>query len=442
MITLLHRIIDHPKFEQASEFFKLTLITGSAQIIVQLVGLVSGLVIIRLLPSQEYAFYTLANAMLGTMAVLSDGGISTGIMSEGGKVWDDKKKLGVVLYTGLQLRKKFSFIILIIILPILAYLLMHQKASVFTTLLIVLSIIPAYYASLSDALLEIVPKLHQDIKPLQQNQIIVNFSRLLLSGAFLFFFPWAFLAVIAAGIPRVIGNIKLRAIAEKFTIKATHADSIVKGNIIAVVKRTLPGVVYYCLSGQIIIWILSISGNSSSLAASGAISRLGMTLNVVSVMLGTLIIPRFARLPSNKKLLMNRFLQIFASTLMLCCVVQLTVFVFSHQLLSILGPHYLHLEKELFVYFLGSNVTLLMSTSFGLYTSRGWIIKPAFSIAYEILFLIVGVFIFNVSSLMGVLWFTFFISCSQLLMHLPFAIYKIYKTDECLLSNFESITHN
>lgn len=427
MIVLLHKIRTQAKSERLTTFLSLTLITGSAQIFVQLVGLICGIIIIRLLPPQEYAFYTLANAMLGTMSLLSDGGISTGVMAEGGKVWDDKRKLGVVLYTGMKLRRKYALVTLIILLPVLAYLLMHQDASVFTTLLIILSIIPAYYASLSDALLEIVPKLHQDIKPLQRNQMTFNTSRLLLSGVFLLFFPWAFMATIAAGITRMVSNIKLRVIVDKFTTKATSTDSMVEAEIIAVVKRSLPGVIYYCLSGQITIWILSIFGNASSLAASGALSRLGMALNVLSVMMGTLIIPRFARLASSSKLLMNRFLQILACTVILCGVVQCLIAIFSQQLLFILGPDYFHLGRELFIFFLCCNVTLLISTSYGLYASRGWVIKPAVSITYNIIFLIAGVLIFDVSSLVGVLWFTLFINISQLLMHLPYAIYRIKK---------------
>ena len=428
MIISLQKFRMHPKFEQFSAFFRLTVLTGSAQVFIQIVGLIAGIVIIRLLTAQEYAFYTLANAMLGTMSLLADGGISTGVMSQGGKVWDDKEKLGVVLYTGMKLRRKLSFVMLAVILPVLAYLLIHQNASVLVTLLIIISIIPAYYASLSDSLLEIVPKLHQDIKPLQQNQLGVGISRLILSTVFLFFFPWAFIAVIAAGIPRIIANIKLRMIANKFMTSAKVSDPIVEAQIMAVVKRSLPGVVYYCLSGQITIWILSVFGNSASLAASGALSRLGMALNVLTVMMGTLVVPRFARLLADRNIMLKRFLQIFAAMVAISCLVQLFVFTFSSQLLYVLGPAYFNLDWELFLYFLGCNITLLVSTCYGLYASRGWIIKPFFSIAYNITFLIIGVIIFDVSTLGGVLWFTLFISCSQLFMHFVFAIYKIHKT--------------
>ncbi len=97
MKDILIKFKQHPKYDTIVSWGKLISITGSAQIIVQAVGFASGILIIRLLPVQEYAFYTLANTMLGAMTVLSDGGISTGVMAQGGKVWEDKLKLGKVL---------------------------------------------------------------------------------------------------------------------------------------------------------------------------------------------------------------------------------------------------------------------------------------------------------------------------------------------------------
>jgi hypothetical protein len=91
----LKKLKEHPKYDTVVSWGKLISITGSVQLILQALGFASGILIIRLLPVQEYAFYTLANTMLGTMTVLSDGGISAGVMAQGGRVWKDKEKLGV-----------------------------------------------------------------------------------------------------------------------------------------------------------------------------------------------------------------------------------------------------------------------------------------------------------------------------------------------------------
>src|ERR1700712_1501298 len=124
-----------PKFKKSIEWVKLIAMTGIAQAVVQGLGLISGIFIIRLLPITEYAFYTLTNTTLGSLTVLADGGISVAVMSQGGKYWLDKEKLGVVVSTGLDLRKKFGIVSLLIAIPILFYLLRHHHASILFTIL-------------------------------------------------------------------------------------------------------------------------------------------------------------------------------------------------------------------------------------------------------------------------------------------------------------------
>ena len=96
MRELAQKFSNLARSEKAVTWFKLISITGGAQLIVQAIGLVSGIIVIRLLSTSEYGLYTLANTMLGTMIILADGGISAGVMAQGGKVWQDKNQLGIV----------------------------------------------------------------------------------------------------------------------------------------------------------------------------------------------------------------------------------------------------------------------------------------------------------------------------------------------------------
>ena len=212
MKVLVQRIADNPHYIRVFEWGKLVAVTGSAQILVQAVGLISGILVIRLLPTQEYALYTLANTMLGTMTNLADGGISAGVMAHGGKVWQHREKLGVVLVTGLDLRKKFAVGSLLVATPVLLYLLHHHGASWLMSALITVSLIPAFVTALSGGLLVVAPLLQQDIFPIQKNQINTNLGRLALLMLTLFFFPLTFLAVLAAGIPQIWANRRLRKI--------------------------------------------------------------------------------------------------------------------------------------------------------------------------------------------------------------------------------------
>ncbi len=108
-------------------WFKLVSITGGTQVLVQGLGLLTGLFIVRTLSLKEYAYYTIANTMLGTMSALADSGISTGVMAEGAKVWNNNKSLGEIIVTALSIQKIFAVLSLAVSIPILAYLLVASK---------------------------------------------------------------------------------------------------------------------------------------------------------------------------------------------------------------------------------------------------------------------------------------------------------------------------
>ncbi|WP_264565367.1 polysaccharide biosynthesis protein [Flavobacterium sp. N3904] len=421
----LAQLKQHPKYDSILNWGKLISITGGAQIILQAVGFASGILIIRLLPVQEYALYTLANTMLGTMTVLADGGISSGVMAQGAKVWQDKEKLGSVLATGLDLRRKFAIGSLIVATPILIYLLFHNGASWLTTLLIIASLIPAFFAALSDTLLEIVPKLHQDILPLQKNQVVVGLGRLLLTGLTMFIFPWTFVAILANGIPRIYGNIKLRKIAHSFVDKNQPPDLGIQAEIMQMVKKILPGAIYYCVSGQITIWFISIFGKTESVAQLGALGRFAILLSLFSVLISTLVIPRYARLLENKVLLFKRFIQIFFSLIILICFILILVYLFSDQLLWVLGKNYYGLKSELILSIVGTCIGLIGGVFFLLYTSRGWVINPLFSISISLMSIGIGAFLFNVGTLNGVLIFNIFLAIIQVILHGGYCLIKI-----------------
>ncbi len=191
MIKAISKRLLNISYPKISEWSKLVSLTVSTQIIVQIVGFICGIMVIRLLSPGEYALYTLANTMLGTMIVLADGGIASAVMSQGGKVWMEHEKLGAVMVTGLQLRRKFSVISLPLSSAILLYFLRKHGASWLVSFFIILSIIPTFYMMIKAGILEISPKLRQDVVSLQKVKVGANVGRLIMLTLTIFTFPFA-----------------------------------------------------------------------------------------------------------------------------------------------------------------------------------------------------------------------------------------------------------
>jgi O-antigen/teichoic acid export membrane protein len=427
MKAVLNRISASPRYARVFHWGKLISITGGTQVIVQGVGLTCGILIIRLLPIGEYALYTIANTMLGTISLLADGGISTGVMAQGSRVWQDKEKLGTVLATGLHLRKNFAAASLLVSTPVLIYLLMRHEAGWLSSILIVASLVPAFFAALSDSLLEIVPKLHQAVVPLQRNQLTVSIGRLILSGILVFIFPFSFIAILAAGIPRAIGNLRLQNISGTFIIKNQKPDPEIQKKILKTVRKILPGSIFYCFYGQITIWLISIFGTSHSVAEVGALGRLAMVLTLLNVLFSTLVIPRFARLPNNLAILLNRFLQIQFGLLIFGAFTVSIIHIFSAQALWILGPNYSNLKTELTLSFAGSFLGLIAGILFSLNTSRGWTISPFISISINLAAIVLGILIIDISTIRGLFVFNIFVAGTDVLIYCLYGLLKILR---------------
>jgi O-antigen/teichoic acid export membrane protein len=426
--ALIRKLDSSPVYLRAFYWGKLLTITGGAQIIIQLVGLVSGILIIRILPTSEYALYTLANTMLGTMTILADGGIATGVMSEGGKVWQDKFKLGVVLSTGMDLRKKFAIGSLAIAVPILFFLFRHHDVSLLMSFLLIISLIPAFITALSGTILEVAPKLQQDIAPLQKIQLFSSIGRVMLLTVSVVIFPFAFLALIASSIPQIWSNVVMRKISLQYASKGQLPDPEVRKSILESVKRILPLSIYYCFSSQITVFLLSIFGSTTSIAQIGALGRLSMMLNIINVLFGVLIIPRFSRMPPDRKLLLKWYLIVHVFMVIFSASLLSLVWLFPEQVLWILGKQYSGLTEEVFLNFAACCLSLIAGIGFSLYSHRGWVMKTIPGISIGLGGIILGIFLFDFSTLKGILLFNLFVSAISVIVNFSHGVRKILQS--------------
>ena len=184
--------------------------TGGLQVAVQGIGFLSGLLVIRRLTTEEYSFYTIANSVLGMMSVLTDGGIGLAVMAQGGRVWQDDERLGGILAAGLRLRRQFAGASLLVAIPIMGVLLRRQGASWPVVGLLMGAVLLLFSATLTNQLLEIIPRLRQQISRLQRIQIASATLRLCLLGLAVLVVPRAWGAVLAASLAIVWANLRMR----------------------------------------------------------------------------------------------------------------------------------------------------------------------------------------------------------------------------------------
>lgn len=383
--------------------------------LIQATGFICGIFIIRILTSEQYAFYTLANTMLGTMTVLADGGISTGVMSLGGKHWRDREALGRILATGMKMRQQFAVGSLLVSLPILFSLLQEQGMIWWHSLILILCLTPTFWAALSGSLLQVVPKLHQDVNDLLRINVGVNIMRVVFTLPFLFFFPFAGVAILASGASQVMGNLRFRRLSLKKADWQTESDPEYRAQILGTVKRILPGSIYYCVNGQITVWLVAIFGSTESVANLGAIGRLMVILSLVKMVVDMVIAPRYARLPAKKGLVIARFFQILGLVAFISLFIVGGVYLFPDELLWILGNKYADLEYEVLLMTISSCLGMISGIGHNLTTSRGIIPNPYLFIGTTILSqILLLAFVVDYTTLAGVIKFSIMLSLISL----------------------------
>src|SRR6266404_4394887 len=129
------------------------------QAAVQIIAFSSGILLVRWLPQREYAYFTIANAMQATLMLLADIGIGTGLISIGGRVWQDRHRFGELINTGLAVRKKLGIIAAVIVAPILYAMLARNGASLPYALFLIAVVLAGFATLLSVDVLSVVPRL-------------------------------------------------------------------------------------------------------------------------------------------------------------------------------------------------------------------------------------------------------------------------------------------
>ncbi|MGI4777458.1 MAG: hypothetical protein ACRYGA_04985 [Janthinobacterium lividum] len=425
MRAFVTRLRSHPRYSKIFEWGVLVSMTGSGQLLVQGLGVLSGFFIIHMLSTHEYALYTLAYTMMGTLITLADGGINAGVMAHGAKAWQDKGSMGEVVATGLQLRRKFALIALAVSLPVLFVLLIKHGAAWQFAVLILLALVPAFLATLTEDIFEIPVMLNQDIAALQKNLIMVGVLRFALLLATIVVLPFAAMAILANGIPRIWANYRLRKITVKFTDFSRPPNAEVRSGILAMVKRTLPGAIYYCLSSQLSVWLISIYGNTDAIAQIGALGRLAAILTVVGGIFSTLIVPRFARLPERSELLLKRMIQVVGLMAGICVVPTAITYFFPDLVLQLLGKNYRGLHVELLLSVLGGCVSMLLGFCYALSLSRTWVVPVAFNVVSCIAVQALLIFLLDFTTTRGVLLYQLLNNIWAFTMFFSYPVYRI-----------------
>jgi O-antigen/teichoic acid export membrane protein len=374
----------------------------SVQILVQVLSLLTGILLVRTLSQREYAFFTLANSLQATLIMLADVGISTALMATGGKVWEDRHRFGQLIQTGLQLRRNLALLSLIAVVPITGWLFFKNGAGWTYTLLLGSVVLLGAFFRLTNDVLIVVPRLQGRVDRLQNVELMSGGFRFATLGIACLTFVNATLAVLLNSLALGIQGRALRRWAAEGADLKADVNAEDRQTILSVIRQQAPNTIFYCVQGQLTVFLISVFGRTQNIAEVGALGRLGVLFALVSSVMAGIVQPRFSRAQDGKTLR-----KIYVLTLLGYAALSLGIMALALALpdafLWILGEQYRHLRGEVGTMALSAVIAGGTGILYGMNTARAWMKGAWISIPVVILAQIGLLFVLDVSTVHGVI---------------------------------------
>jgi O-antigen/teichoic acid export membrane protein len=388
------------------------------QVAVQLLAFTSGILLVRWLPQREYAYFTIANAMQATLNLLADIGISVGLISIGGRVWQDRHRFGELIKTGLVVRRRLAAAAIVVVAPVLYAMLARNGASLTYALFLIAIVLIGYALQLSIDVFSVVPRLRSDIGKIQTIDFTCGVVRLLLIVGLVYLFATAGLAVAIASGTFFLQYLLLRSYAARAVDLNANENPQDRQEIARLIKTLSASTFFYCFQGQITVFLISFFGRrAASVAEVGALSRLAMIFTVLTNMLTNVFIPAFARCQSKQKL-RALYLLIAGGVVLFSAVVLGAAAFLPEQFLFLLGNRYMHLHRELLLMVGSAVVTALGGTLWMLNASKAWVERSWLYIPLTLATQIGLIPFTDFSSVSGVLLFNLISAVPSVLLNL------------------------
>ncbi len=404
-----------------SAIFKRILNVGLFQALSQLANALAGLLIIRSLDKVDYAAYVLFYAVLSSISVVSGFGINMGMSVIGGRVWESRKELGILVRTLENLRMGlFKWMIL----PFAAYTfwLFHENSLglVFAGFSLAVVLIIVW--------LQIHANLKFDVAKLLNRTDIVNryelvpaLVRLVAVAGILFFLPGhLFLVLLVTLLSYLIQYRMINGQVAGLYDPSEEESREYRKETVSFMKPDLPSTLYYVFQGQIAVVLLSVFLDTTAISDVTALGRITVLLGIVNATLAAVLLPVFAK-EQDLGRLRTKFFQSSSVYLTMLSLICLVAYFFPEALLWVLGEKYVHLKTELFVMVLGSCFIQYVGFMYGIITAKGWVKYQWLYGPLTILNQVILVFLLDLHTEMGIIWFSalgtigfFLINCVSL----------------------------
>jgi O-antigen/teichoic acid export membrane protein len=376
----------------------------SLQALSQVAAALAGILVVRRLPISDFAVYAIATSVQASLAVLSDIGVTTLLLSRVGQFHSDTSRVAELARTARAFRLRLLFWTLAVAAPVLWFALGESRPDVFHWILILLVLGGIVAVQVSSSLDGTILLALLRAERQQAGQFLGTLSRLAGFGVILRASPNYLTALcinlLGACVPAVLYRRTLAKLLPR--TERTNDDDLRSFQTFA--RTQFINAAYFAFSAQVTIWLVGLLGTSQVVAEVGALGRLSNIIVLAQSAILGVIAPRLARY-RDVAAFRVRYFQIVGAAIAASILLTAIAIWFPRPLLWMIGPKYGGLANTLPIA-VGTACTFTVSiTMFSLNSAKGWFDHNWVAVPLTILIQAVSLKLLDVSRLSDALVF-------------------------------------
>ncbi len=368
LIPLLKRV--GPLLRLASEY-------TAAHMAARMLAAASGLLLVRLLPVDEYGFYTLVLAAFTFICTFSDLGATETLSFFRWRAGKKNRSWMPYFHAVVRFRRTVFVFGFFSSAAYIFYMGRHIGEDTRTILAgIALMGLSAWFA-IQSGIISYALKLEQRFREAYAVELSNESIKILAVGLI-----WlmgaasatAGMATVAVGafIAAILATRLLDHHFKETETPRQESPSKIDRIVHAQVVPVIPGAVYFSVQGPLVAGLAAYFGSVANVAEVGALGRLGVLVGVVSGFTGSVFLPRLLTI-SDDNLFLKRYLHWWIVIILFGVSLLLMVALFPATLLGLLGDAYFGLHRELLTVSATAIVGTWGAYAWGVNRAQGWV---------------------------------------------------------------------
>lgn len=414
---------------------KLAGIVGGGSIAVQGVSFVSSVIIIRTLSTENFALYALTYAGLGISQAISDGAISQAVITLGGRIHKDPSALSNMMATAHRLMVENVCVASLLVIPLWLWSAYKHSSGVISLGMLAALIVVTSAFQVSGNTYKSLLFLRDDISYVQISESVAAILRLVAIAATIPFFPDPVWAVGSGVVIDSIRTLYLKRRCHLYCPAGGVFEKNVAKDIRSFTFKLLPTTIYRAFSSQILLFILSVVGTSTSVAGAGVLGRIQQVFAVVPSFVASLMAPRIAR-EQNSRAVVGLTWKFTAISVLMPMAISLPLLLFPGMLSLAFGSDYQGIEMETRTFTLSCAIGVAAAGVASCSNARKWLISPLLVIPIHMSAMLAALLIFGSSNVMDYARTQLVVSAAMLIINLAW----MAKNNARSRSNFATVS--